>query len=69
MEMMQNLLARPLILPENRPGIMDRGFASWNSLDQMRQTKTLFAMHIKKHMKTKFNHQRYRVVWFCDMES
>jgi putative transposase len=32
---------------------MDRGFASWEFCN----------------MKTEFDHDRYRVVWFCDLES
>ncbi len=50
------------MIPENTVGVMDRGFASWEFLDQMSQTKTLFVVHIKNNMKTEFDHQRYRVV-------
>jgi putative transposase len=57
------------MIPENTVGIMDRGFASWDFLDQMSQTKTLFIMRIKNNMKTEFDHERYRVVWFCDLDS
>lgn len=57
------------MIPEGGVGIMDRGFASWDFLDQMSQTKTLFVVRIKNNMKTEFDHQRYRVVWFCDLES
>jgi putative transposase len=57
------------IIPDNTVGIMDRGFASWDFLDQMSHTKTLFVVRIKNNIKTKFDHQRYRVVWFCDVES
>jgi putative transposase len=57
------------MIPENTVGIMDRGFASWDFLDQMSHTKTLFVVRIKNNIKTKFDHQRYRVVWFCDVES
>ena len=57
------------MIPENGIGIMDRGFAGWEFLDQLSQTQTLFVVRIKNNMKTEFDHQRYRVVWFCDLES
>ena len=57
------------MIPENGIGIMDRGFASWDFLDQMSQTQTQFVVRIKNNMKTELDHQRYRVVWFCDVES
>lgn len=59
----------PSMIPEGGIGILDRGFASWDFLDQMSQTQTQFVVRIKKNMKTEFDHQRYRVVWFCDRES
>lgn len=57
------------MISENGIGIMERGFASWEFLDQMSQTKTLFVVRIKNNMKTELDHQRYRVVCFCDLES
>lgn len=57
------------MIPENAVGIMDRGFAGWEFLAQMSQTKTQFVVRIKNNMKTEFDPQRYRVVWFCDLES
>ncbi|BAU44632.1 Transposase DDE domain protein [Leptolyngbya sp. O-77] len=48
---------------------MDRGFASWEFLDQMSLTQTKFVVRIKNNMKTELDHDRYRVVWFCDLES
>jgi len=36
---------------------------------QLSQTKTLFVVRIKNNMKTELEHTRYRVVWFCDLES
>lgn len=57
------------MIPEDGIGIMDRGFASWEFLDQLSQTKTLFVVRIKNNMRTEFDHQRYRVVWFCDLAS
>lgn len=59
----------PGMIPEGGIGIMDRGFASWDFLDQLSQTKTLFVVRIKNNMKTAFEQTRYRVVWFCDLES
>ncbi|BAU40565.1 hypothetical protein O77CONTIG1_00368 [Leptolyngbya sp. O-77] len=57
------------MIPENGIGIMDRGFASWEFLDQMSLTQTKFVVRIKNNMKTELDHDRYRVVWFCDLES
>lgn len=57
------------MIPENAIGIMDRGFASWAFLDQMSQTGTKFVVRVKNNMKTELDHARYRVVWFCDLES
>lgn len=57
------------MIPENGIGIMERGFASWDFLDQMSQVKTLFVVRIKNNMKTELDHQRYWIVWFCDLES
>lgn len=57
------------MIPENAVGIMDRGFASWELLDQMSLTRTKFVVRIKNNMKTELDHERYRVVCFCDLES
>jgi len=57
------------MIPENGVGIMDRGFASWEFLEQMSQTGTLFVVRIKNNMKTECDHKKYRVVCFCDLES
>ena len=57
------------MIPDNGLGVMDRGFASWEFLDELSATKTRFVVRIKNNMKTEFDHQRYRVVWFCDLES
>lgn len=57
------------MIPNNGVGIMDRGFASWEFLDELSATQTRFVVRIKNTMKTEFDHDRYRVVWFCDLES
>jgi len=57
------------IIPDNAVGIMDRGFASWDFLDQMSQAKTLFLVRIRNNMKTEVDHERYRIICFCDLES
>jgi len=57
------------MIPDNGVGVMDRGFASWEFLDQLSHSQTRFVVRIKNNMKTEFEHQRYRVVWFCDLES
>jgi putative transposase len=57
------------MIPENGIGLMDRGFASWDLLDQMSLTNTKFVVRLKNNMKTELDHDRYRVVWFCDLES
>ena len=38
-------------------------------LDALSQTNTLFVVRIKNNMRTELNHSRYRVIWFCDVES
>ncbi|WP_448526860.1 transposase [Parathermosynechococcus lividus] len=62
-----------MMIPENGIYIMDRGFASWQCLDQMSLTGTKCLVriknNIKNNMKTEFKHDQYRVVWFCDVES
>jgi len=55
------------MIPEDGVGIMDRGFASWDFLDELSLTQTRFVIRIKNNMKTELNHDRYRVVWFCDL--
>lgn len=57
------------LIPENGVGVMDRGFASWELLDELSATQTRFVVRIKNNMKTELDHQRYRVVCFCDLES
>jgi putative transposase len=57
------------MIPQDGVGVMDRGFASWELLDELSATKTRFVVRIKNNMKTELDHQRYRVVWFCDLES
>lgn len=57
------------MIPENGVGIMDRGFASWEFLERLSETQTRFVVRLKNNMKTEINHDRYRVVWFCDVES
>jgi len=58
-----------IIIPDNSVGIMDRGFASWDFIEEMSENKTLFIVRIKNNIQTQFNHDKYRVVWFCDLES
>jgi putative transposase len=55
------------MIPQDGVGVMDRGFASWELLDELSATKTRFVVRIKNNMKTELDHQRYRVVWFCDL--
>jgi len=57
------------MIPEGGIGIIDRGFAGWEFLDQLSLTGTQFVVRIKNNMKTELDHNRYRVVWFCDQES
>ncbi len=57
------------MIPENAVAIMDRGFASWRFLDELSAANRLFIVRIKKNMKTELNHNRYRVIVFCDAES
>ncbi|MFE1743913.1 transposase, partial [Coleofasciculus sp. H7-2] len=57
------------MIPEDGVGVMDRGFAIWEFLDALSATQTRFVVRIKNNMKTELDHQRYRVVWFGDLES
>ena len=57
------------MIPDNGIGVMGRAFASWEFLDQLSQTQTLFVVQIKNNMKTELEHQRYRVVWFCALQT
>jgi putative transposase len=57
------------MIPEGGVGVMDRGFASWEFLDELSTTGTHFVVRIKNNMKTELDHQRYRVVCFCDLKT
>lgn len=57
------------MIPEDGIGIMARGFACWEFLDELSATQTRFVVRIKNNMKTEFDHSRYRAVCFCDLES
>jgi putative transposase len=57
------------MISENAVGIMDRGFASWEFLDEPSLTGTPFVVRIKNNMKVKLDHNRYRIVWFYDLET
>lgn len=57
------------MIPENGVGVMDRGFASWDFFEELSSSNTQFVIRIKNNMKTEFDHDRYRVVCFCDLES
>jgi len=59
----------PSMIPENGIGIMDRGFADWHFIDELSEIGTYFVVRIKNNMKVNLNHDRYRVVTFCDLES
>lgn len=54
------------MIAENGVGVMDRGFANWEFLDELSTTQTRFVVRIKNTMKTEFEPDCYRVVWFCD---
>jgi len=57
------------MIPDGAVAIMDRGFASWEFIEEMSKTQTKFVVRIKNNMKTQFNPQRYRVVCFHDPET
>ncbi len=59
----------PSMIPEDGIGIMDRGFADWHLLDELSRIGTHFVVRIKNNMKVNLNHDRYRVVAFCDLAS
>jgi len=56
------------LIPDKTVGIMDRGFVSWDFIEQMCESKTLFIVRTKNNMKTQFDHDRFRVVCFCSLE-
>ena len=56
------------MIASNEVGVMDRGFASWPFIEAMSETQTQFVVRIKNNMKTQFDHEKYRVVCFCDRE-
>ncbi len=45
---------------------MDRGYASWNFINQISDAKIDFVLGIKNNIQTAFNHHKYRVVKFYD---
>lgn len=57
------------MIPENGVGVMDRGFGGWKFLDELSSTQTKFVVRIKNNMNPDVKHDRYRVVWFCDLET
>lgn len=40
------------MIPENGVGVMDRGLASWEFLDELSRTNTKFVVRLKNNMKT-----------------
>jgi putative transposase len=40
------------MIPDNGVGILDRGFASWDFLDELSATQTRFVVRLKNNMKT-----------------
>jgi len=69
-------------LPENSVGVMDRGFAGLNFIEQLVQENKYFVWRIKNNWKLEFADENglikvgssddakaYRVVNFCDLET
>jgi hypothetical protein len=57
------------MIPANTIAIMDRGYASWDFVNQMSDAKLKFVLRIKNNMKIKFDHDKYRVVKFYDAQN
>lgn len=69
-------------LPENAVGVMDRGFAGLNFIDELVQENKYFVLRIKNNWKLEFESENrlvkigsssdakaYRLVNFCDLET
>ncbi len=54
------------MIPDNSLLIMDRGYASWNFINNMTDAKIKFVVRIKNNMKMEFDHNKYRVVRLYD---
>ncbi|WP_051020979.1 transposase [Synechococcus sp. PCC 6312] len=57
------------MIPKNAAALMDRGFADWKFIDELSQLQHLFLVRIKKNMKTELDHDRYRMIRLCDINS
>lgn len=57
------------MIPANSIAIMDRGYASWDFVNQMSDAELKFVVRIRNNMKTKFDHDKYRVVKFYDAQN
>jgi len=57
------------MIPDNSVAIMDRGYASWNFINNMTDAKIKFVVRIKNNMKMEFEHNKYRVVRFYDAQN
>ncbi len=53
----------------NSVAIMDRGYVSWDFVNQITDAKIKFVLRIKNNMRAKLNHDQYRVVRFYDNEN
>jgi putative transposase len=57
------------MIPANSIAIMDRGYASWDFVNQMSDAELKFVVRIRNNMKTKFDHDKYRVLKFYDAQN
>jgi putative transposase len=57
------------MIPQDSIAVMDRGFCSYQFIDQLCQINRLFIVRIKRNMKRPQNNNQYRVVSFCDLEN
>ena len=53
----------------NTIAIMNRGYTSWDFVNQMSDAKLKFILRIRNNMKIRFDHDKYRVVKFYDAQN
>ncbi len=50
------------MVSDNSISVMDRGYASWSFIKQISDAKINFVLRIRNNMRTKLQHNKYRVV-------
>jgi putative transposase len=58
-----------IMIPAKTIAIMNRGYTSWGLVNQMSDARLKFVLRIRNNIKTKFDHDKYRVVKFYDAQN